>query len=101
MNSGIARIVIAGLLCTSIDGLSGFDRSPEPEIRVAAAADLGNAFREIAPLFEEETGAKVTLIFGSTGLLAKQVENGAPFDVFAAADERYVKELELNGKIRP
>ena len=40
-------------------------------------------------MFEKETGAEVTLIFGSSGLLAMQAENRAPFDVFAAANEIY------------
>ena len=50
-------------------------------------------------MFEKETGAEVTLIFGSSGLLAMQAENRAPFDVFAAANEIYVKHLDLKGKI--
>jgi molybdate transport system substrate-binding protein len=70
-------------------------------LRVAAASDLSRAFRELAPLFERETGSKVTLIFGSTGLLAKQAENAAPFDVLAAADESYVEKLEAAGVILP
>jgi molybdate transport system substrate-binding protein len=72
-----------------------------PEIRVAAASDLMRAFRAIAPRFEEEFGCKVTLIFGSSGLLAKQSENGAPFDLFAAANESYVRDLESKRKILP
>ena len=70
-----------------------------PEIRVAAASDLMRAFRDLAPRFEAESGCKVILIFGSSGLLAKQVQNGAPFDLFAAANESYVRELESKRKI--
>jgi molybdate transport system substrate-binding protein len=76
-------------------------REGRPELRVAAAADLQSAFREIAPLFERETGAKVTLIFGSTGLLAKQAERGAPFDVLCAADESYLLDLEKKSRLAP
>lgn len=61
---------------------------------VGAAADLQFAFEEIDPLFERETGAKVEFTFGSSGNLARQIENGAPIDVFASADEAYVSELE-------
>jgi len=93
---GVAALVFA--LAIPVSGLMGRDR---PELRVAAAADLGRAFRELAPMFERESKAKVTLIFGSTGLLAKQAENGAPFDLLAAANEQYVKDLEDKGKVLP
>jgi len=86
--------IAVALLC-----LSAMSRAEE--IRVAAAADLLGAFREIAARFEKETGSKVTLIFGSTGLLAKQAEEGAPFDVLAAADDKYIRELESKDHVLP
>lgn len=70
-------------------------------LRVAAAADLRKPFAELIPLFKKETGAEVTPIFGSTGLLAKQAEQGAPFDLLFAADESYVQRLEKKGRIVP
>jgi len=68
---------------------------------VYAAADLDRAFREIKPLFERTTGARVTLVMGSTGNLAKQIEHGAPADVFFAANESFVDELRAAGAIIP
>lgn len=59
-------------------------------MRVAAAASLAPAFEELGLLFEEETGQRVVFSFGSTGLLAKQLEGGAPFDLFAAANVAFV-----------
>src|SRR2546426_12689944 len=73
--------------------------SVDVETRVAAASDLGRASSELARSFEKETSIKVTLIFGSTGLLAKQIESGAPFDAFAAADEKYLLDLEAKGRV--
>jgi molybdate transport system substrate-binding protein len=64
-----------------------------PELTVAAAADLQFAFNDIARLFESQTGYKVTLVFGSTGQLAQQIENGAPYDLLAAANIDYVHQL--------
>jgi len=64
-----------------------------PELFVAAAADLVFALREIVPLFEKEQQAKVTLMFGSTGQLAQQIQHGAPVDVFFAANVTYVEDL--------
>jgi molybdate transport system substrate-binding protein len=73
-------------------------RAPSnPELTVAAAADLQFAFTEVAELFEQETGHAVTLVFGSTGQLAQQIENGAPFDLFAAANISFVKQLQQQG----
>lgn len=72
-----------------------------PTLTVAAAADLQFAFSEIAALFEAQEGVKVNLVFGSTGLLAQQIANGAPYDLFAAADQAYIQDLANQGLIRP
>lgn len=72
---------------------------PRAEIIVAAAADLAPAFEELGHQFEQETGTKVTFSFGSTGTLAKQIENGAPVDLFAAANVEFVEQLERQGLI--
>ena len=70
------------------------DSSDEPvELTIGAAADLQVAFTEIGEIFEEETGHTVTFSFGSTGNLTTQIENGAPFDVFAAANVAFVDRL--------
>lgn len=66
---------------------------PIEEITVAAAADLQFAFTDIAGLYEKQTGRKVNLVFGSTGQLVQQIENGAPFDLIAAANISYVNQL--------
>lgn len=67
--------------------------SPSTELTVAAAADLQFAFTDLAAAYEQQTGRKVTLTFGSTGQLAQQIENGAPFDLLAAANIQYVQDL--------
>ncbi len=64
-----------------------------PPIRVAGAADLAFAFREVGVAFEKEHHRKVSFTFGSTGLLAKQIEQGAPFDVFAAANVSFADQV--------
>ncbi|MBX2997030.1 MAG: molybdate ABC transporter substrate-binding protein [Caldilineaceae bacterium] len=68
-------------------------------LTVAAAADLQFAFTEIAEIFEQETGQSVTLVFGSTGQLAQQIENGAPFDLYAAANVAFVEQLNAQGLV--
>jgi molybdate transport system substrate-binding protein len=59
---------------------------------VAAAADLAVAFGEIGAAYEKERGHKVVFSFAASGLLAKQLAEGAPFDVFAAASGAYADE---------
>ncbi len=77
--------------CTRPEG-----REPEP-LRVAAAADLSFAFRELGATYERATGRKVVFSFGSTGLLEKQIAEGAPFDVFAAANVSFAEDaIEAN-----
>jgi molybdate transport system substrate-binding protein len=71
-------------------------QKPAP-IRIAAASDLTRAFSQLAADFERETGQPVALTFGSTGLLSKQLLQGAPFDVFAAASATYVDEVVRAG----
>jgi len=68
-------------------------------LTVAAATSLQFAFPEIGRLFEAEAGQPVVLTFGSSGNLAHQIENGAPVDVFAAANVAYVDDLRLKGLI--
>lgn len=70
-------------------------------ITVAAASDLTFALKEISSGFTADTGVKVVLSFGSTGMLAKQIEQGAPFDAFFAADEKFISELGKKGRIIP
>lgn len=62
-------------------------------IKVAAASDLAFAFKEVGAAFTAKTGAEVTFTFGSTGQLAKQISEGAPYDVFAAANVSFVDEV--------
>ncbi|MCM3905963.1 MAG: molybdate ABC transporter substrate-binding protein [Pyrinomonadaceae bacterium] len=95
-----ARILLAITLaffsgCNALTARNG--EKPSSEIVVAAAANLTDAFQELSRRFSERTGIRVILSFGGTADLAKQIENGAPFDVFAAADSAHVEALEQKG----
>jgi molybdate transport system substrate-binding protein len=67
------------------------------EIRVAAAADLTYAFKDVAARFEKETGNKVSPIIGSSGNFYSQIQSGAPYDLFFSADIQYPQKLEAAG----
>ena len=75
----------------------GTKASSATEIKVAAASDLARAFEEVGKAFHEETGIRATFNFKSTGLLAKQIEEGAPFDLFAAANIQFVDDVIAAG----
>lgn len=95
------RIYITLALATALFGSCGGspNRAAAPTLTVSAAADLTPAFEEIGKMFEQESGVKVTFNFGSTGQLAQQIEQGAPVDLFAAANVSFVDELEKKNLI--
>ena len=67
------------------------------EVQVAVAANFTAPMRQIAAAFEKETGHKAVLTFGATGKFYAQITNGAPFDVFLAADVETPVRLEKDG----
>jgi molybdate transport system substrate-binding protein len=67
------------------------------EIIVAAAADMSSALPQLAATYTKKTGLTVKLSFGSSGNLANQIRNGAPFDIFFSADEEYPQQLIAEG----
>ncbi|MCM3870659.1 MAG: molybdate ABC transporter substrate-binding protein [Pyrinomonadaceae bacterium] len=93
----LLTLLVFGLSC----GRSAGGKETPVTLTVSAAADLAPAFEEIGRLFERESGVKVTFNFGSTGQLAQQIEQGAPVDLFAAANVSFVDELERKNLIIP
>jgi molybdate transport system substrate-binding protein len=67
------------------------------EVRIAVAANFTSVARQLAPLFEQQTGYKTKISYGSTGKLYAQIEHGAPFDIFMAADSEYPKKAIAQG----
>jgi molybdate transport system substrate-binding protein len=105
MGAGAMIAVRSFLAVVSLLGLSGCPKpegEPPPEpLRVAAAADLEPAFREIGRRFEaEHPGGPLVFSFGSSGLLARQIEEGAPFSLFAAANREFVDRTVRAGRCR-
>lgn len=79
---------------------SGIARADD--LTVSAAASLTNAFAEIAKDYERQhPGTRVNLNFGASDVLLKQIEQGAPADVFASADEATMDRAASAGRIDP
>ena len=101
-----SRLAVAAFLVALLFAISACKDKPSitnnsQDLTVAAASDLMPAFEEIGREFESAQKTKVVFVFGSTGLLTKQIENGAPMDLFAAANVSYVEQLEQKGLIIP
>jgi molybdate transport system substrate-binding protein len=77
------------------------DGAAQAEINVAAAANLSDAFTELGQKFTAQTGIRVVYSFGGSADLSKQIENGAPFDLFASADVSHVEALKRAGLLTP
>lgn len=92
------------LQCAVVAGmcLAGCSQSTFAQRRatVAAASDLNFVLTEIADRFAREHGQRIDLVFGSSGMLARQVRDGAPFELFLSADETFVGELARAGLTR-
>jgi molybdate transport system substrate-binding protein len=69
------------------------------DLVVAAASDLAPMGSALEQGFQKAAHAPVKFSFASSGSIAQQVENGAPFDVFLSADEHYVKDLAASGRL--
>ena len=71
------------------------------EVQVAVAANFTAPMQKIAAEFEKDTGHKALLAFGATGKFYAQIKNGAPFQVFLAADDKTPARLETEGDTVP
>lgn len=91
-------LVCVLVLVAACSSKKAADHGPAKEVRVAAASDLTRAFTEVGAAFEKKTGIKANFNFGSSGLLAKQIEQGAPFSLYAAANKSFVDQVVKAGR---
>ncbi len=105
MSAAVARLFLAAVCLVGLTIVSTGCQQSNPagrdELVVAAASSLRFAFQHIAASFEQQAGAKVTVIFGSSGSLTTQIEQGAPIDILFAANEGFIQRLRDHGKIVP
>ena len=110
LRAELSRRRVFGALAVSLLLLvaAGCGRKPMPnqqsdamEINAAAASNLSDAFNELGKQFTARTGIRVVYSFGATADLSKQIEQGAPFDIFASADVEHVDSLNRRGLIVP
>jgi molybdate transport system substrate-binding protein len=88
-------VITIGLLFGTVSDAA----AQKPPI-VAAAASLNFALEAVADRFTKDRGERVELVFGASGTLTRQIQEGAPFELFLAADEEFPERLAKAGLTR-
>ncbi len=89
------------LLVALLSGCGEARKPASPPLRLAVASDLQTAMPILVAAFRQDHGIEVEFTMGASGLLAQQIEQGAPFDLFLAANQSFVDDLAHQGLIRP
>lgn len=101
-NAILKTVVLAvGLLSILAPSLAGPAAAAEKPVTVFAAASLKDVLTRIGDKWKAETGRQVVLSFAASSALAKQVEEGAPADLFISADRKWMDYLASKGLIDP
>jgi molybdate transport system substrate-binding protein len=87
-----SRVLLGALLCGMM-----VNTAYAGEVNAAVAANFTEPMGQIVKLFQQTSGHTVKVSLGSTGKFYSQIQNGAPFDVLVAADERVPQRLEKEG----
>jgi molybdate transport system substrate-binding protein len=91
----VIRILL--LLLGALPGLA----QPSSPLLAAAAADLAPLEPKLADLYHKTYGARLRFVLGSSGLLAAQIRQGAPYDAYLSANDQYVRDLAETGHLDP
>ncbi len=97
----LRRVLLALFALTALYYVGVPAAANAAELKVAAAADLTFAFKDVAARFKNQTGNSLKLTYGSSGNFFAQIQNGAPFDLFFSADVSYPQKLEAAGLTEP
>ncbi len=98
-------LVFSGLLacilcaCRASQRHAATDAPTLRPLRIAAASDVEPAFVALGRRYTEQSGREVVFSFASSAVLAQQVRQGAPFDLFAAANAEAIEQLVQSGRI--
>jgi molybdate transport system substrate-binding protein len=78
------------MACSEVD-------TSESQLTIAVASNMQITMGEIATRFEQQSGIRLELSSGSSGVLSAQIKQGAPFDVFLSANMKYPTSLQSEG----
>jgi len=91
------KMAAAALAMMLVMGFAGVARTDE--ILVSAAASLTDVLKEISGAYQSKSKHKVNFTFGPSSTLARQIDEGAPVDVFFSADLAQMDNLDKNGRL--
>lgn len=103
--TSLALLLLASILAVALSGCSQATNAEadkpaaRTELRVSAASSLKKLLEATAPEFEKANGTRLVFNFGASGLLQKQIEGGAPCDVFVSASPTQMNTLIAAGLI--
>jgi molybdate transport system substrate-binding protein len=92
MKTGLSKIIL--LLSFALTTLLATAHLHASEVTVFAAASLTDALKETAATYEKQSDDKIVFNFGASSLLERQIEEGAPADIFFSADEAKMDALQ-------
>jgi len=95
------RLAVLTCLISTLNAPAFSAPAPDAPITVFAAASLKNALDAVDALFTQESGIKVVASYAATSALVKQIENGAPAQVFVSADSDWMDYAAQKQLIRP
>lgn len=95
------RAIVLGSVIAVFGCGKGAPRPSDTPLRIAAASDLQSVMPRMIERFKAATGIEVVATYGASGQLAQQIKQGAPFDVFLAANRRFVSSLASEKAIDP
>jgi molybdate transport system substrate-binding protein len=96
-----AGLVLLALAAAGLPGGPGPDAAAQARpALVFAAASLKNALDDIVLQYERETGRKVTVSYAASSALARQIESGAPADLFISADLDWMDYVQTRNLIK-
>lgn len=88
-----------GLLVLAAVTVSSMAAAADNHITIAAAADLHQALDDVVAAYRHDHGdSRIEVVYGSSGNLSTQIEQGAPFEMFFSADSSYPQQLVEHGK---
>lgn len=97
----LSRLIACGAMLLSGVGLALGQGAPGGVVRVYAAASLKTALDEVVKTYSDDGGGAVSVSYASSAALARQIEHGAPADVFISADLDWMEYLAARGLIDP
>jgi molybdate transport system substrate-binding protein len=97
----LMRLVAGSVLAISLAAFAGAPSARANDVIVFAAASLKNALDDASHAFEHQSGDTIKISYAASSALARQIESGAPADIFISADLDWMNYLDRKKLIKP